>query len=636
MVLHLNNTKANKKIVLSLLIGLLAILNTSILLIQISPVSGQNAVGNLTGNISDQAIDNNGDNIYDELRVEIEVNITTPGIVKAEVIDLSDSASNIINIINENSTYLDSNIQLLHMYLDGPAIYSSGINPEEISIINLYDESGTLLDSLSNTPLSRDYSYAIFGIAPAYLTRTITDEGVDLNDDGFFDKLLIGVEVNVTIAGTYSVEITTLYDESYNFVEVSNENSTYLDVGIHVVFVSLDGVPIFVSGINPNTIAIITLYDQSNTSIDEAFDVTLSETYIFTQFQQVSSAKTFNEIQREIILDQTGKILVINTYYITNLGFETTNIDLNYPEGADNFQVRDTMGNLETTTDNGTISITLRNSINVDETEILYINYNLPWEKQIVNQDSNSYTLFFSFERLNSSIEKLSVSINLPKGAKFLSSVDLNPETIEETDLQEILKYSFTDVTTSENLKFEINYKYDIFWGSFYPTIWIGILTIIGSAVIFVMGTPKPISAPSKQIPEKELRSYVDSYEEKMTIKSELESLDNRLRNGKIPRRRYKVRKKMLEGRLSSTCRNLSTLGAKIRGFSSKYSQMINEIEVAETKLEAAEKQLKRIKLRYRRGEISKGAHRKLLEEYQSQSEEAVAKIDGVLLRLRD
>jgi hypothetical protein len=293
------------------------------------------------------------------------------------------------------------------------------------------------------------------------------------------------------------------------------------------------------------------------------------------------------------------------------------------------------MGNLETTADNGTISITLRGTIDVDETEKLYVNYNLPWEKQIVNQDSNSYTLFFSFEKLNSSIDKLMVSIILPKGAKFQSSLDLNPEKIEESD-QDVLIFSFTDVTKSENLNFQINYKYDVFWGSFYPTIWVGILTIIGSAVIFLWGMPKTISTHSIQIPEKELKSYVDSYEEKMKIKSELESLDNRLRNGKLPRRRYKVRKKMLEGRLSSTCRNLSTLGVKIRGFGSKYSQMMNEIEVAETKLEAAEKELQRIDSRYRRGEISKGAHRKLLEEYQNQIEETEATIDGVLLRLRD
>ena len=60
------------------------------------------------------------------------------------------------------------------------------------------------------------------------------------------------------------------------------------------------------------------------------------------------------------------------------------------------------------------------------------------------------------------------------------------------------------------------------------------------------------------------------------------------------------------------------------------------QIEVAETKLEGAERDKQRIKTRYRRGEVSKGAYGKLLEEYQNRIEDAESTIDGVLLRLRD
>jgi hypothetical protein len=42
------------------------------------------------------------------------------------------------------------------------------------------------------------------------------------------------------------------------------------------------------------------------------------------------------------------------------------------------------------------------------------------------------------------------------------------------------------------------------------------------------------------------------------------------------------------------------------------------------------------VKKRYRRGEISKGAYGKLLEEYNHRIEDAEATIDGVLLRLRE
>ena len=92
----------------------------------------------------------------------------------------------------------------------------------------------------------------------------------------------------------------------------------------------------------------------------------------------------------------------------------------------------------------------------------------------------------------------------------------------------------------------------------------------------------------------------------------------------------------MLDGRLSTVSRNLSSLREKIRSAGSKYANMMRQIEVAETNLEGAERDMQRVKTRYRRGEVSKGAYGKLLEEYTSRIEEAEATIDGVLLRLRE
>jgi hypothetical protein len=227
-------------------------------------------------------------------------------------------------------------------------------------------------------------------------------------------------------------------------------------------------------------------------------------------------------------------------------------------------------------------------------------------------------------------IGKLSVSITLPKGAEFQSST---PQT---SSLQETITFAFSDVTPSQDLNFNINYKYLVFWGSFYPTIWVGILAIAASAIALFLGTPKTITASTIQVPSKNLKSFIDAYEEKTRIRSELESLEERLQKGKIPRRRYKVRKKMLDGRLSTVSRNLSSLREKIRTAGSKYANMMRQIEVTEANLEGAERDLQRVESRYRRGEVSKGAYRKLLEEYNRRIEDAEATIDGVLLRLRE
>jgi len=472
----------------------------------------------------------------------------------------------------------------------------------------------------------------------ASLTGIISDEGVDTDGDGAFDYLNLGVEVNVTTAGTYRVEAGGLYDPTtYNSVSVLTNNSAYLDAGIHVVYLALNGTEIYAAGVTPTSLAGIKLYDESDTELDIVYDLSLSKQYSYDEFQRPTVQIEFNEIEREIILDQVGSIYVTNAYYITNRGFWISSVEVGFPEGAYDFAVRDEMGTLAATTENGKMTVHLREIVDTNETETIYLNYRVPWEKCVSQQNGVEYNLHFTFfEEFNSTIGKLTVSITLPKGAEFQSSTPLDPISIEKSDLQESISFAFSDVAPSEDLSFNINYRHLIFWSSFYPTIWMGIIAVAASALTFFWKAPKPSVSPIIPVPPKDLRSFVDTYEEKTRIRAELESLEERLRKGKIPRRRFKVRKKMLDGRLSTVSRNLSTLSEKIRSAGSKYANMMRQIEVAETNLEGAERDMQRVQTRYRRGEVSKGAYGKLLEEYKSRIEEAEATIDGVLLRLRE
>jgi len=631
------NAYTHKKIVPKAVVFLMTILTLSLLLAQMFPVSAQDEAASLTGTVSDQGVDTDGDGIYDSLDIGVEVNVTTAGTFKIEVSGLYDSSSNIIDVSNQNSTSLDAGVQVVYVSLNGRDIYESGFNPVTVSSITLYDESDNSLDSLSYISLSTDYYYSDFGLLPASFTGTIYDEGVDTDGDGYFDYLNLGVEVNVTSAATYIVDAGGLYDPSYNSVSVLTKNSTYLNVGIHVVYLALNGTEIYASSVSPTTIASIYLYDESNNTLSELYDLSLPTSYDYDKFQRPIIEIEFTEIERKIILDQVGSIHVTDAYRITNIGFWAETVVIGFPEDAYDFELRDEMGTLETSTENNVMTVTLRDTVDTNETETLYLNYRIPWSSHISQKNGIDYNLHFTFfEQFNSTIGKLTVSITLPKGAEFQSSNPLDPNSIKKSDLQETISFAFSDVTPSEDLNFNINYKHLIFWASLYPTIWMGILAVAASALTFFWKAPKPSVSPIISVPPKDLKSFVDSYEEKTRIRSELESLEERLRKGKIPRRRFKVRKKMLDGRLSTVSRNLSTLNEKIRSAGSKYANMMRQIEVAETNLEGAERDLQRVQTRYRRGEVSKGAYGKLLEEYKSRIEEAEATIDGVLLRLRE
>ncbi|MDH5636483.1 MAG: hypothetical protein OEY47_07455 [Candidatus Bathyarchaeota archaeon] len=345
----------------------------------------------------------------------------------------------------------------------------------------------------------------------------------------------------------------------------------------------------------------------------------------------------FNEIEREIVLDQWGSIHISNSYSITNRGYDISNVKVGFPEGAYDLAVRDEMGSIGKLTEEETVTVYLRETLYKDEAGKFFLSYHIPWEKYISHHNRLNYDLNFSFfERFNWTIGKLTVSITLPQGAEFQSSNPLSPHSIEKNVFQETVTFAFFNVTPFEDLNFDVTYGYLVFWASFYPTLWMGVLIIVASAIAFLWRAPKPPAVPMVPVPPEDLRSFVEEYKGKTRILSELESMEEQLRKGKIPRRRYKVRKKMLEGRLSTLSRDLSNLGEKIRTAGPKYANIMRQIEVAETMLEGVETDIRRVEARYRRGELSKGAYGKLIEEYHRRMERARTTIDGVLLRLRE
>ncbi len=471
----------------------------------------------------------------------------------------------------------------------------------------------------------------------ATLTGAITDSGLDTDDDGLFNFLDIGVQVNVTVAGRFGVEVLGLYDVDRNYLEISKSISTSLDEGIQVVDVLLDGEEIFNLRVGFNAIVAIYL-DANDEQIDTAFEVSLSREYLNTEFQIPITVidYQFDTIKREISLDQGRSMHVANTYFITNLGDEIDAVELGYPVEAYEIKVRDEMGNLEVSKGSENLSISLRRTILTDEKLVLRIGYQLPWESYVTQQNGMYFKLHTTFyEKFNWTIGELIVSVKLPEGAEFQSSTP-SAQDSDKSDLHDSATFAFFDVTPSEDLNFEINFRYLLFWSSLYPTVWMGVSAVIVYAFAFLWKSPKPSRAVVIPVPPDDLRKFVKVYEEKTRIKSELESMEGRLRKGKISRRRFKVRKKMLDGRLSTIFRDLSSVHDSIRAAGPKYANMMRQIEVAEANLEGAERDIQRIEIRYRRGEVSKDAYRKLMDEYNRRSHEAEVTIDGVILRLKE
>jgi uncharacterized protein (DUF3084 family) len=187
----------------------------------------------------------------------------------------------------------------------------------------------------------------------------------------------------------------------------------------------------------------------------------------------------------------------------------------------------------------------------------------------------------------------------------------------------------------------KVVYAYNPLWLAFRPTLIMWALALVGCTVFFVWRRPSvtaqitPATGAVRLRPE-HLREFVEEYEEKMKIILELDALESKVQKGKIPRRRYKVQKRTLETRLNTLSRSLAGYKDQMQAAGSHYSDLMLQLEVAESEIKEADAGARSIEVAHSHGELSLEAYRKRSEDYQRRKENAEATINGILLRFRE
>ena len=357
------------------------------------------------------------------------------------------------------------------------------------------------------------------------------------------------------------------------------------------------------------------------------------------------------KFEREIRIGGMGEIKASDSYFITNKAYEEIGfIEVVLPPNTSELSARDQFGRLMSTPESAdseinSYKISFPMSLKTNESNRFTIDYCLPWEIYANQGGPSSFELTFpSFGNINYYIKSSSVTFALPEGARILNFEAMSHTgsfNIARDVFQERLTLNSHSVISLDNCDVRTTYEYNSLWLSFRPTLWIWALAIVGCAAAVVWKRPKApagIAEPTVAIrlrPES-IRTFVDSYEEKRKIALEIDSLETKARKGKIPRRRYKVRRRTLETRLNALSRDLADLKEKMRVAGGRYARLMRQLEVAETEISGVEANIRSIKVRRRRGELSLEAYRKLLGDYRRRREKAENSINGVLIRLRE
>lgn len=362
-----------------------------------------------------------------------------------------------------------------------------------------------------------------------------------------------------------------------------------------------------------------------------------------------------DSLNRQVMISEFGDISCLDSYSITNKASNTiTSVQVLLPPGAFDVTAHDqfgrTMENPTLLILNGTrydINLTSATArpLDFNKPTQFTVAYHLPNEVYIERQDgANSYRFdMVLFQDIDYYVNATGVTVVMPEGADLQtfgvpSSVYYG---ITKDVFQERFAVGKDGISLLDSFDFGISYTFNSLWSSFRPTTWAIFLSMIGCFAILVIRRPRALTAPSvpttaTRLRPEYLRSFLSSYEEKMKIMAETDSLEEKARKGRIPRQRYKIQRKTLETRLDALSRGLVEYKDNLRAAGGHYASLMRELEVTEIELNEVETNLKSIEARHGRGELSLEGYRKLFGDYQRRKEKVETTIDGILLRLRE
>jgi hypothetical protein len=375
-----------------------------------------------------------------------------------------------------------------------------------------------------------------------------------------------------------------------------------------------------------------------------------------------------SSLNRQLTIDSAGVLSCSDSYKLTNNSPDTLiSFILTMPSQATDVSVRDEFGRNLTSVNLGVVGTTLlynaslSSSISTGKSTAFTAVYKLPTGNSIYNLN---LTLFPAF---NYYVDQATFTFTPPEGATFTSpqnsSLD-STSSITKQNSQEVLTInrqgvSYVDSALPSADSVNISYSYNPVWASYRPTYWAFILSVIGCVGVFFWRKLKPSEASVKPEAEKHeaqkatsakavassggprintdvVKNFLEAYDDRKEVSSEMKSLDSKAQKGKLPRRQYKVQRKALEERYDFLTKHINETKEAFRHSSSGYSDLVKQLDNAEVELNEAEENIRTLEAQQESGEISIEQYKSEIGDDQRRKDKAESSINGILLRIRE
>lgn len=230
---------------------------------------------------ADNGVDADSDSYFEALSVNATVRVNLTGWYSLSGI-ISDGVWNYIGTV-DNYTYLTAGTTAVELKFSGPMLYDYGYdgsyNVELYLYTDYYDRYLEDDSFVTGSYLASDFAQ------PSTFVPPYTDSGYDADANGVNDSLVIGLPVDASSDGQYTIE-GSIFDGTLNYIGMV-QNITNLTAGTTTVNLSFDGVMLHDYGYTGAYNLILYIYDDCGYEND--YDTYTTVAYYYDNFEQAGA-----------------------------------------------------------------------------------------------------------------------------------------------------------------------------------------------------------------------------------------------------------------------------------------------------------------------------------------------------------
>jgi len=225
---------------------------------------------------SDHGVDADGDLLWDFLVVGASVNVTEEGLYTVQGI-LTDIWGNQFDTVTVY-VQLDEGLHTVELSFEGFPMRYSGVNgPYNVYLYVM----GDFLMMDEDYHQTSAYTWDSFEEQPASFEPPHASSVIDMDGDMLYDYLVIEVEVNATVAGSYQL-LAYLYDPGGWYIDDVSE-MVHLDVGLNTVELAFIAWLVYDSWNSGNFTVELYLFDSDGRYLD--YDLHETDIYSYSDFE---------------------------------------------------------------------------------------------------------------------------------------------------------------------------------------------------------------------------------------------------------------------------------------------------------------------------------------------------------------